>query len=86
MVIGFDEEDEKRIITLYENGLKVGCDDLEVIRGKRLKEIEPYLNSEVNIALYIKNVGVTSPYEFAIALVENAVANGVELKLLKKIK
>ena len=85
LVIGFNEEDEKRIIALYENGLRVACDDLEVIRGEKLKEIEPYLNNEVSVALYIKNVGVTSPYEFTIALVENAIANGVELKLLNEV-
>ena len=85
LVIGFNEEDEKRIFALYENGLRVSCDDLEVIRGEKLKEIEPYLSSEVSVALYIKNVGVTSPYEFTIALVENAVTNGVELKLLNEV-
>ncbi|MBU3181019.1 NAD(P)/FAD-dependent oxidoreductase [Clostridium psychrophilum] len=81
LVIGFDESDEKKISELYENGLKLGCNDLEVIRGEKLKEIEPNLNSEVKVALYAKSVGVASPYEFVIALVENAITNGVELKL-----
>jgi len=85
LVIGFDEGDERKIEELYENGLKIGCDDLEIIRGGRLKEIEPYLNSEVTVALYAKNVGVTSPYEFTIALVENAITNGVELKLENEV-
>ncbi|MCB2291113.1 FAD-dependent oxidoreductase [Clostridium sp. CS001] len=85
LVIGFEEEDEKKIIELYKNGLKIGCDDLEMIKGEKLKEIEPYLNSEVMVALYVKNVGVTSPYEFNIALVENAIENGVELKLLNEV-
>ena len=70
---------------LYENGLKLGCDDLEIIKGEKLKEIEPYLNSEVKVALYAKSVGVTSPYEFTIALVENAITNGVELKLENEV-
>ena len=85
LVIGFNEEDEKKITELYENGLKMGCDDLEIIRGKKLKEIEPHLNSEVKVALYAKSVGVTSPYEFTIALVENAITNGVELKLENEV-
>lgn len=85
LVIGFNEADEKKIVELYENGLKNGCDDLEVIRGDKLKEIEPYLNNEVKVALYAKSVGVTSPYEFAIALAENAVANGVNLKLENEV-
>ncbi|MBZ9606732.1 NAD(P)/FAD-dependent oxidoreductase [Clostridium estertheticum] len=85
LVIGFNEGDEKKITELYENGLKLGCNDLEVIRGERLKEIEPHLNSEVNVALYAKSVGVASPYEFTIALVENAITNGVELKLENEV-
>ncbi|MBW9171332.1 NAD(P)/FAD-dependent oxidoreductase [Clostridium estertheticum] len=85
LVIGFNESDEKRITELYENGLKLGCDDLEIIKGDKLKEIEPYLNSEVKVALYAKSVGVTSPYEFTIALVENAITNGVELKLENEV-
>ncbi|MGH4117486.1 NAD(P)/FAD-dependent oxidoreductase [Clostridium sp.] len=85
LVIGFNEEDEKRITTLYENGLKIGCNDLEIIRGDNILQIEPYLNSAVTVALYAKNVGVTSPYELTIALTENAITNGVELKLSSEV-
>lgn len=85
LVIGFNEGDEKKITELYENGIKMGCDDLELIRGEKLKEIEPYLNSDVRIALYAKSVGVTSPYEFTIALTENAISNGVDLKLENEV-
>ena len=85
LVIGFNGVDEKKIIELYENGLKMECKDLEIIRGDKLKEIEPHLNSDVKVALYAKSVGVTSPYEFTIALVENAVANGVDLKLENEV-
>lgn len=85
LVIGFNEDDEKKIIELYENGLKIGCNDLKVIRGEKLKEIEPYLNNEAKIALYANSVGVTSPYEFTIALAENAVTNGVDLKLENEV-
>ena len=81
LVVGFDDSDEKKIRDLYENGLKIGCDDLEIIYKDRIKEIEPHINDEVKVALYAKSVGVTSPYEFTIALAENAIANGVELKL-----
>ncbi len=81
LVIGFDENDEKTIKGLYENGLKIGCDDLEIIGADRIREIEPYINEEVKVALYAKSVGVASPYEMTIALAENAIKNGVKLKL-----
>lgn len=86
LVIGFNESDEKKIRELYENGLKMGCDDLEIIYKDRIKEIEPHINEEVKIALHAKSVGVTSPYEFTIALAENAIENGVELKLETEVQ
>jgi glycerol-3-phosphate dehydrogenase len=85
LVIGFNEEDEKSINILYENGVKIGCTDLEILRGDKLHQIEPYLNSEVTVALYAKSVGVASPYELTIALTENAITNGVDLKLSSEV-
>lgn len=85
LVIGFNEEDEKRIKGLYENGIKVGCNDLEIIYGDKIKELEPHINKDVTVALYAKSVGVASPYEMTIALAENAIENGVDLKLETKV-
>ncbi|AUM96064.1 TPA: NAD(P)/FAD-dependent oxidoreductase [Clostridium botulinum] len=85
LVIGFDEDDENRIKKLYENGVKIGCDDLEIIYGDKIKELEPHINKDVKVALYAKSVGVASPYEMTIALAENAMENGVDLKLETKV-
>lgn len=85
LIIGFNAEDERKIREQYENGLKVGCDDLEIIHGNRIKELEPNINEAVKVALYSRKVGVTSPYEFTIALAENAVENGVDLKLESEV-
>lgn len=85
LVLGFKKEDEKKIQELYDNGIKTGCDDLEIIYEDRIREIEPHISREVKIALYAKSVGVASPYEFTIALSENAVENGVELKLESEV-
>lgn len=85
LVIGFNEEDKKRLEELYENGLKVGCNDLEILEENRIREIEPNISEGVKYALYCKSVGVTSPYELTIALAENAVENGVELRLATEV-
>lgn len=85
LVIGFEKEDEKKIEELYDNGIKIGCDDLEIIYEDRIREIEPHISKDVKVALYAKSVGVTSPYEFTIALAENAVENGVEIKLEEEV-
>lgn len=81
MVLIFRDEDKGKLDKLYEKGVKNGVGGLEIIDGDKAREIEPYLSSEVKGALYCANAGVTSPYEFVIALAENAVANGVDLHL-----
>ncbi|WP_251861736.1 NAD(P)/FAD-dependent oxidoreductase [Clostridium sp. Marseille-Q2269] len=85
LVIGFDKEDENRIKKLYENGIKVGCNDLEIIYENEIKKLEPHINQDVKVALYDKSVGVASPYEMTIAFTENAIKNGVDLKLETKV-
>lgn len=85
LVIGFDDEDEETIRKQYENGIKVGCDDLEIIYREKIRELEPYINNDVKVALYSKSAGVASPYELTIALAENSIQNGVELKLRTEV-
>ena len=88
LVIGFDKEDEENIKKLYKNGMKVGHskDDLNIIYDKdKILDIEPHLNKDVKLALYCKSIGVVSPYEMTFALAENAIQNGVELKLNNEV-
>ncbi len=63
------------------NGIKNGLDDLEIIGPDRIRELEPELTHDVKWALYCKGAGICSPYEMAIAMAENAIRNGVTLKL-----
>ena len=81
LVLAFRDEDIKTLEKLYQYGIKNGVGGLAIIDGEKVRELEPYVSKEVKAALYCGNAGVTSPYEFVIALVENAIANGIELKL-----
>ena len=81
LVIAFDEEERNLLEDLLANGKKNGVRELDIIKRDRILELEPNLNPEVKYALYAKDVGVTSPYEYTIALAENAVENGVDLFL-----
>ena len=47
--------------------------------------MEPNLHEDVTAALYSPDAGTVVPYEFAIALCENAVDNGVELLLKTQV-
>lgn len=81
LVLGFDDYDLKSLKMLLENGLANGVADLKIIEVDEILRIDPNLNRSVKYALYAKDVGVISPYEYTIALAENAVSNGAELFL-----
>lgn len=66
---------------LLKNGIENGLDDLSIIGADEIRILEPKLSKDIKWALYCKGAGVCSPYEMAIAMAENAVKNGVELKL-----
>ncbi|PKM93469.1 MAG: FAD/NAD(P)-binding oxidoreductase [Firmicutes bacterium HGW-Firmicutes-1] len=85
LVLAFSEEEIEVLGELYENGKKNGVDDLEIIDADKIIEMEPYVNKNVLKALYCPSSGLTSPYELTIALAENAISNGVELKLKSEV-
>lgn len=85
LVIGFNEEDMKTIKELYDNGNKVGVKGLQILSKEEVLKKEPNLNKEVSGALYAPTGGIVGPFEYTIALVENGVENGGEVKLNRKV-
>lgn len=85
LVIAFDDEEMKTIHSIYENGVKLGVPNMEIIDSKKVKEMEPTLNSDIIGALYAPTAGITSPYELATSLAENAIDNGAMLLLNNKV-
>jgi len=53
----------------------------EIISGKAMHEREPSINPDVSGALYCPTSGICDPWAATIAAAENAVMNGVELRL-----
>ena len=76
MVLGFTEGDLEILKKLYDNGIKNKVPSLEILENKKILSIDPGINKNVRYALYAPSAGVASPYEFAIALAENSIANG----------
>jgi glycerol-3-phosphate dehydrogenase len=56
------------------------------IERDELIKIEPSLNKDVICALFAPDAGRIIPYEFGIALWENAINNGIELKLDTRVE
>ena len=84
-VLAFDEGDMKTVRHLYENGLKNGVPGVRVLTAAEVKAMEPNVSDEVAGALYAPSAGIINPWEFALAMAENAVENGVKLVLNFKV-
>lgn len=80
-VLAFEESEREKLVGLYENGLLNGLPDLEILERDQILALEPSVNPEVKYALYCKGAGICSPYEMVIALLENAVSNGAEVRV-----
>ena len=85
LVLAFSDEELPTLQKLLEYGRQNGVAGLRIIDQKELLNREPHLNSDAIAALLCEEASVTSPYEFAIALAENAIANGVELRLQESV-
>ena len=77
LVVALNEDEIHHLQELKERGEKNGVPLLEIIDGKkRLHKLEPKLSQEAVAALYAPTAAITSPYELAIAVAENAIQNG----------
>lgn len=80
-VIGFDDEDKKKLEELYNKGVANGVEGMEIVDGDRARQIEKNLSDDVTWALHAKTAGIVSPYELAIGMCENAIDNGATLEM-----
>lgn len=78
-VLAFSQEEMKTVQELYERGNHNGVPGLQVLTGEQVRAMEPNLSDEIQGALYAPSAAVVNPWEFAIALAETAVRNGVEV-------
>lgn len=81
LILAFDDEDQKTLVTLLNNGTRNGVPGLKILDAETVLQMEPHLNSTVQSALYAPSGGIVGAYELTIALIENGVINGGKLKL-----
>lgn len=65
---------------IIRRGRKMGLPIVK-IKKEQLWELEPKITKDALIAVSSPSYGVTSPYEYTIALAENAIQNGVKFAL-----
>lgn len=86
LVLAFSDAELSSLNRLLANGQQNGVNGLRIIGRDELLTREPYVNPVAIAALLCENTGVTSPYEFAIALAENAIVNGANLFLSETVQ
>lgn len=80
-VIAFDEREIAYLEDLYRRGVANGVPGIRIIEGSEALALEPSLNPKIVKALYAPGSGIIDPWEYAVAMAETAVLNGVDLKL-----
>lgn len=76
LVVGFNEEDRKNMLTYKEIGRINGVEGMEMIDKERLNQMDPNAGGE--FAMYVPSSGILDPMQYTIALAENACTNGVQ--------
>ena len=76
LIVGFTEDDRKRLEAFKARGEANGVPGLEIIDRERMDALDPSAGG--NFAMWAPTSGILDPFTYTIALAENAVANGAE--------
>ena len=82
-VISKNEKEAKELEKLIKIGKENGVSGLKIVDGKEVNEKEPNISGYH--ALWVPTAGIMLPYEFTIALAENATENNVKFLLETKV-
>ena len=85
MVVAFSDEEKPILERLYQQGVANGVKNQEIIDGEKARQLEPNLSKEVKWALLENDSAIVSPWEFALAMAQTAVINGVTLSLNQNV-
>ena len=85
LVVANNSEERKEIEKLLERGRQNKISGIKIIEKDELEKKEPNINKDAVAALFSPTAGIVGPWEMTIALMENAVDNGVKLDLNTKV-
>ncbi len=84
LTVALNEEDLATLKELQSLGLENGV-ETEILNHDESLRLEPFLNPEVKYTLFAKTCGIVNPFEYTVALMENAMDNGVKLNLNEEV-
>ena len=85
LTLSNSEEDDKTLQDLLERA-KINGVEARLVSKEELKEMEPNITSKARGALFAPSAGIINPFELVVALMENAMDNGVKLHLSEEVK
>ncbi|MBR3891525.1 MAG: NAD(P)/FAD-dependent oxidoreductase [Bacilli bacterium] len=74
-------EEELEVIEHYLPRAKENNVEVKLLNKEETKALEPFISDNVIASLYAPSAGIINPFELTVALMENAMDNGVTLKL-----
>jgi len=80
-VVAVSEADMETLESLLVRGQANGIPGMEIINGEKLHQREPLIRPDAIGALWAPTGGISDPFAATIAAAENAIMNGVKLKL-----
>ncbi|MFH1084856.1 MAG: NAD(P)/FAD-dependent oxidoreductase [Chloroflexota bacterium] len=80
-VVGVTPDDWPTLRELHARGVRNGVPGLHLIDGDEMRRREPALTPNTVGALYAETGGIVDPFGLCIGAAENAVLNGVDLRL-----
>ncbi len=86
LMIAFEEKDIKTLYYYLELAQKNNVPNVKILWKEEIFDIEPLVSDKALCALWAPSTGQIAPWEAVIALVENAVENGVKLHTETKVK
>jgi glycerol-3-phosphate dehydrogenase len=84
-VVAFRREDLNLLDELLARGQANGVAGLRILDQAELLQKEPHLNPAAVASLWAPSAAVTEPWQLVIAATENALANGLELRLGEEV-
>jgi len=87
MVLATSKEEQEMLKEIYDRALKNGLrkHEVQMLDRKAILKLEPNISDLVIEGINLPTTAVTLPWEAAIANIENAMDNGVELALENKV-
>jgi len=68
-----------------QQGQENGVRDIRLLTQKEVLVLEPHLSSNVRLGLFAPEAGTVIPWELGLAAAENAIHNGVEIRMNAKV-